>query len=39
MRDASQIGHYGMGDIEYSLRTVDQLHEVSALVSLAYNSK
>ena len=39
MRDASQIGHFGMGDIEYSLVTVDQLADVSALVSLAYNSK
>lgn len=39
MRDVSQIGHFGMGDIEYSLVTVDQLPEVSALVSLAYNSK
>lgn len=39
MRDASQIGHFGMGDIEYSLVTVDQLNEVSALVSLAYDSK
>ena len=39
MRDATNIGHFGMGDIEYSLVTVDQLDEVSALVSLAYNSK
>lgn len=36
MRDATTIGHFGMGNIEYSLVTVDQLHEVRALISLAY---
>lgn len=39
MRDASNIGHFGMGDIEYSLVTVDQLGEVLALISLAYSLK
>lgn len=39
MRDASSIGHFGMGDIEYSLLTVDQLEEARALISLAYASK
>jgi len=28
-----------VGDIEYSLVTVDQLNEVSMLVSLAYKSR
>jgi len=36
MRDASKIGHFGMGDIEYSLVTVDQLDEVRKLIALAY---
>lgn len=39
MRDATNIGHFGMGDIEYSLVTVDQLDEVRALLSLAYSRK
>jgi predicted transport protein len=38
MRDVSNIGHYGMGDTEYSLRTVDQLEEVRALVKIAYDA-
>ena len=37
MRDASNIGHFGMGDIEYSLVTVDQLDEVRALIASAYS--
>jgi predicted transport protein len=32
MRDARNIGHFGMGDTEYSLRNVDQLDEVKALI-------
>ena len=36
MRDATTIGHFGMGNIEYSLVTVDQLDEVRALIGLAY---
>lgn len=36
MRDASNIGHFGMGDIEYSLVTVDQLDEARALIASAY---
>lgn len=39
MRDASNIGHFGMGDIEYSLVTVDQLDELRALISTAYAAK
>jgi predicted transport protein len=36
MRDATDIGHFGMGNIEYSLVTTAQLDEVRALISLAY---
>ena len=39
MRDASNIGHFGMGDIEYSLVTIDQLEELRALISAAYAAK
>jgi len=38
MRDASNIGHFGMGDTEFSLRTVDQLGEVRALIKTAYEA-
>jgi predicted transport protein len=37
MRDVSQIGHFGMGDLEYSLRTEDQLHNVKTLMQIAYD--
>jgi predicted transport protein len=37
MRDASEIGHFGMGDIEYSTVTVDQLGELRQLIQLAYD--
>ena len=39
MRDASNIGHFGMGDIEYSLVTVNQLDEIRRLISLAYTER
>ncbi|MDP9225290.1 MAG: DUF5655 domain-containing protein [Actinomycetota bacterium] len=39
MRDTSKIGHFGMGDIEYSLVTVDQLDELRPLILLAYYQK
>ena len=39
MRDASQIGHFGMGDTEYSVRNVDQLDEVKQLVQAAYDAR
>lgn len=39
MRDASKIGHFGMGDLEYSLTGPDQLAEVRQLVQAAYASK
>jgi predicted transport protein len=37
MRDARNIGHFGMGDLEYSLRTVDQLDEVKGLIRRSYD--
>lgn len=39
MRDASNIGHLGMGDIEYSLVTIDQLDELRTLISAAYAAR
>lgn len=39
MRDVRTIGHYGMGDTEYSLSTPAQLDEVKALMKRAYNEK
>jgi predicted transport protein len=39
MRNARNIGHFGMGDTEYSLRNVDQLDELKALVQTAYDSR
>ena len=37
MRDTSEIGHYGMGDLEYSVRAVEQLNELRALAKTAYD--
>jgi predicted transport protein len=39
MRNARNIGHFGMGDTEYSLRTVDQLDELKALIQTAYDAR
>jgi predicted transport protein len=39
MRDARNIGHFGMGDTEYSLRNVDQLDELKALIQTAYDAR
>lgn len=39
MRDATQIGHFGMGDVEYSLRSVEQLDEVKQLIQAAYDAR
>jgi len=36
MRDAKGIGHFGMGDIEYSLTSTDQLEEIRGLIKVAY---
>ena len=36
MRDVSQIGHYGMGNIEYSLGSDDQITDLRRLISAAY---
>ena len=39
MRDVSKIGHFGLGDIEYSIVTVDQLDELRQLIQLAYDQQ
>ena len=39
LRDMRNRGHFGMGDTEYSLRTVDQLDEVKVLIRAAYESR
>ena len=39
MRDARNIGHFGMGDTEYSLRHVEQLDELKALIQTAYDAR
>ena len=36
MRDVRNIGHYGMGDTEFSLREAAQLELVKDLIKLAY---
>lgn len=38
-RDASQIGHWGTGDLELSLSTFDDLEKVKALIVDAYEGK
>lgn len=38
MRDTKSIGHFGMGDIEYSVTSTDQLDEVKALIKVAYET-
>ncbi|MGI8512772.1 MAG: DUF5655 domain-containing protein [Solirubrobacteraceae bacterium] len=38
MRDARNFGHYGMGDVEYSLRSVDQVGEAKQLIKAAYDA-
>jgi predicted transport protein len=39
MRDVSNIGHYGMGDTEYSLHNVYQLDEPKTLIETAYDAR
>lgn len=36
MRDVTNIGHFGMGSVEYSLTSADQLAEVKDLITTAY---
>jgi predicted transport protein len=38
MRDTTDIGHFGMGDLEYSLRATDQLDELRGLIRAAYEA-
>jgi predicted transport protein len=37
MRDVTDIGHYGMGNVEYSLNDTGQLDEICQLIQLAYD--
>jgi predicted transport protein len=36
MRDASEIGHFGMGDTEFDLKSREQLTQLEAVVKQAY---
>ncbi len=36
MRDVTNIGHYGMGDTEFVLRTADQLPRLKTLIEQSY---
>ena len=38
MRDASAIGHYGMGDTEYSLRAAEELVGLKKLIQSAFDA-
>jgi predicted transport protein len=38
MRDTTDVGHFGMGDLEYSLRATHQLDEVRLLARAAYEA-
>jgi predicted transport protein len=38
MRDVRNIGHFGMGDTEFSLRKASQLDEVKGLINQAYET-
>ncbi len=37
MRDVRQVGHFGMGDVEYSIRPDADLNEVKDLIRQAYS--
>lgn len=37
MRDVREIGHCGMGDVEYSLRRAENVDETRQLIKLAYD--
>jgi predicted transport protein len=39
MRDAREIGHFGMGGTEYSLRDMEQLDELHPLIQAAYDMR
>jgi predicted transport protein len=39
MRDVANIGHFGMGNVEYSLRRVESLNEVRKLIKLSYDAR
>ena len=37
MRDVREIGHFGMGDVEYSLRRAENVDETRQLIKLPYD--
>lgn len=39
MRDVSNIGHFGMGDVEFSLSDPEQVAQVLPLIQAAYDQK
>ena len=39
MRDVRKIGHWGTGDLEISLRTMDDLDKIKALLRWAYEGE
>ena len=36
-RDVSKIGHYGTGDVEFTISTPEQFEEIKKFIELAYN--
>ncbi|HET6509351.1 MAG TPA: DUF5655 domain-containing protein [Baekduia sp.] len=39
MRDVRSIGHFGLGDTEYSVRNVDVLADLKSLIQVAYDAR
>ena len=39
MRDARNIGHYGLGDTEFTFRDVQQFDELKTLIKTAYDER
>jgi len=38
MRNVTNIGHFGMGDVEYSLTSLDEIDDLRDLLQLAYDA-
>ncbi len=36
-RDMTSIGHYGTGDVEFSVKSVEEFQQISEFIELAYN--
>ncbi len=36
-RDVSEIGHYGTGEVEFTISTSDEFNEIKKYIELAYN--